>query len=152
MVEATAAESNEGTAQTPRRPRRKHTINLCCAQSVQEHVEEVARNLRDLGFTVRVVFGAKARAALLGSKADSDTPMIHVVCVQGSLQERVLKPLRQALATHGADNHHLFVAVLDLAVPLAMVGQIRRFAEALERIGKSTRLKECTSRTSSNNY
>lgn len=133
MTEATAAEPNEGAVPSPRRPRRTHLINLCCAQSVQGVVEEVARSLRGLGFRVRVVCGAEARAALLGSRANSDTPMIHVVCVQGSLQERVLKPLRQALATHGGPNHHLFVAVLDLAVPLAMVGQIRRFAEALER-------------------
>ncbi|MEX1368671.1 MAG: hypothetical protein AB1Z98_36420 [Nannocystaceae bacterium] len=133
MAEANAAESNDGAASKPRRPRRTHLINLCCAQSVEEVVEEVARNLRGLGFRVRVVCGAQARTALLGSRAHGDQPMIHVVCVQGSLQERVLKPLRQALATHGGPNHHLFVAVLDLAVPLAMVGQIRRFAEALER-------------------
>lgn len=133
MAEANAAEPNEGAAPQPRRPRRTHVINLCCAQSVEDVVEEVARNLRGLGFRVRVVCGAQARAALLGSRDNSDQPMIHVVCVQGSMQERVLKPLRQALATHGGPNHHLFVAVLDLAVPLAMVGQIRRFAEALER-------------------
>ncbi|MCH9683876.1 MAG: hypothetical protein K0V04_20760, partial [Deltaproteobacteria bacterium] len=133
MAEANEAEPNESTAPSPRRPRRKHQINLCCAQSVQVIVEEVSRNLRGLGFRVSVVCGAEARAALLGSQANSDEPTIHVVCVQGSLQERVLKPLRQALATHGGPNQHLFVAVLDLGVPLAMVGQIRRFAEALER-------------------
>ncbi len=133
MAEANEAEPTDSTAPSPRRPRRKHQINLCCAQSVQVIVEEVARNLQGLGFRVTVVCGAEARAALLGSQANSNQPTIHVVCVQGSLQERVLKPLRQALATHGGPNQHLFVAVLDLAIPLAMVGQIRRFAEALER-------------------
>jgi hypothetical protein len=133
MAEAKEAEPNERAAASPRRPRRKHVINLCCAQSVHKVVEEVARNLEGLGFQVTVVFGAEARAALLESRTDSDQPTIHVVCVQGSMQERVLKPLRQALATHGGPNHHLFVAVLDVGVPLAMVGQIRRFAEGLER-------------------
>jgi len=133
MAEANEAEPNERAAPSPRRPRRKHVINLCCAQSVHRVVEEVARNLEGLGFHTNVVTGAEARAALLGSRTDSEQPTIHVVCVQGSMQERVLKPLRQALATHGGPNHHLFVAVLDLGVPLAMVGQIRRFAEALER-------------------
>jgi hypothetical protein len=133
MAEAKAAEPNERAAPSPRRPRRKHVINLCCAQSVHRVVEEVARSLDRIGFQVTVVCGAEARAALLGSRTDAEQPTIHVVCVQGSMQERVLKPLRQALATHGGPNHHLFVAVLDLGVPLAMVGQIRRFAEALER-------------------
>ncbi|MBX7084056.1 MAG: hypothetical protein K1X88_32910 [Nannocystaceae bacterium] len=112
---------------------RQHTVVLCCAQSVVELVEEVARNLRGLGFDVQVICGAEARQVLLGSARDRDAPTIYVVCVQGTLKEQVLKPLRQALATHGGPNHHLFVAVLDLALPLAMVGQIRRFAEALER-------------------
>ncbi len=112
---------------------RQHTVVLCCAQSVVELVEEVARNLRGLGFEVQVICGAEARQVLLGSARDRDAPTIYVVCVQGTLKEQVLKPLRQALATHGGPNHHLFVAVLDLALPLAMVGQIRRFAEALER-------------------
>lgn len=133
MAEAKEAEPDERAAPSLRRPGRKHVINLCCAQSVHEVVEEVARNLEGLGFRVAVVFGAEARAALLGGRTDSNQPTIHVVCVQGSMQERVLKPLRQALATHGGPNHHLFVAVLDVEVPLAMVGQIRRFAEALER-------------------
>ncbi|MCA9707119.1 MAG: hypothetical protein KDK70_14805, partial [Myxococcales bacterium] len=138
MAEANAAEPDRSAASSPRRPRHKHAINLCCAQSVQEVVEEVARHLEGLGFPVTVACGAEARAALLGSRTKDDQPTIHVVCVQGSLQERVLKPLRQALATHGGPNHHLFVAVLDLAVPLAMVGQIRRFAEALERTSSAS--------------
>ncbi len=96
-------------------------------------VEEVARNLEGLGFRTQVVCGAEARAALLGRPFETREPMIYVVCVQGTLKETVLKPLRQALATHGGPNQHLFVAVLDLSLPLAMVGQIRRFAEALER-------------------
>ncbi|HWB79173.1 MAG TPA: hypothetical protein VG755_29635, partial [Nannocystaceae bacterium] len=100
-----------------------------------ELVEEVARNLRGLGFDVDVVCGAEARSALLGRNDRRDEPTIYVVCVQGTLKEQVLKPLRQALATHGGPNQHLFVAVLDLGLPLAMVGQIRRFAEALERPG-----------------
>jgi hypothetical protein len=133
MAEAKEAEPNERAAPPPRRPHRNHVINLCCAQSVQGVVEQVARSLEGLGFRVSVVCGAEARAALLDSRTDSNQPTIHVVCVQGSMQERVLKPLRQALATHGGPNHHLFVAVLDVGVPLAMVGQIRRFAEALER-------------------
>lgn len=112
---------------------RQHTVVLCCAQSVVELVEEVARNLRGLGFEVQVICGAEARTVLLGQGRDRDEPTIYVVCVQGTLKEQVLKPLRQALATHGGPNQHLFVAVLDLALPLAMVGQIRRFAEALER-------------------
>ncbi len=112
---------------------RDHLVVLCCAHSVVELVEEVARNLRGLGFAVEVVCGAEARTALLGRGSDGDKPTIYVVCVQGTLKEQVLKPLRQALATHGGPNQHLFVAVLDLALPLAMVGQIRRFSEALER-------------------
>lgn len=111
---------------------RGHAINLCCAQSVAPMVEEIARHLRGLGFQTRVSCGAAARTALLGG-ASALGPAIHVVCVQGNQQERVLKPLRQALATHGGPDQHLFVAVLDLSVPLTMVGQIRRFAEALER-------------------
>ncbi|MCX4243766.1 hypothetical protein [Paraliomyxa miuraensis] len=132
MAKAQEAEPDERAASSPPRPRRQHVINLCCAQSVHRVVEEAARNLEELGFQVAVVCGAEARAALLGSHTDSNQPTIHVVCVQGSMQERVLKPLRQALASHGGPNHHLFVAVLDLEVPLAMVGQIRRFAEGLE--------------------
>lgn len=112
---------------------RRHAINLCCAQSVAGMVEEIARQLRGLGFDASVSCGAQARAALLGGQAFTQRPTIHVVCVQGSLQERVLKPLRQALATHGGEGQHLFVAVLDLSIPLTMVGHIRRFAEALER-------------------
>jgi hypothetical protein len=118
-------------------PARQHSIVLCCAQSVHTMVEEVARSLAGLGFTSRVVCGAEARAALLGRGRDPvtrDEPTIYVVCVQGALKEQVLQPLRQALATHGGPNEHLFVAVLDLALPLGMVGQIRRFAEALERM------------------
>jgi hypothetical protein len=112
---------------------REHLIVLCCGQSVVELVDEVARNLRGLGFAVEVVCGAEARTALLGRSTGGNEPTIYVVCVQGTLKEQVLKPLRQALATHGGPNQHLFVAVLDLSLPLAMVGQIRRFAEALER-------------------
>jgi hypothetical protein len=123
------------TSATPRRRtlRRRHAINLCCAQSVAPMVEEIARNLSGLGFKVGISCGAEARAALLGH-AHAQQPTIHVVCVQGSLQERVLKPLRQALAQRGEHDQHLFVAVLDLSVPLTMVGHIRRFAEALERV------------------
>lgn len=94
-------------------------------------VEEVARNLRGMGFETDVVCGAEARDALLGHRASE--PTIYVICVQGTLKETVLKPLRQALAAHGGPNAHLFVAVLDLSLPLSMVGQIRRFAETLER-------------------
>jgi len=112
---------------------RDHLIVLCCGHSVVELVGEVARNLRGLGFAVEVVCGAEARTALLGRSNGGTEPTIYVVCVQGTLKEQVLKPLRQALATHGGPNQHLFVAVLDLSLPLAMVGQIRRFAEALER-------------------
>lgn len=112
---------------------RVHAIVLCCAHSVVELVEEVARNLRGLGFDTEVVTGAEARTALLGHGTDAARPTIYVVCVQGALKEQVLKPLRQALATHGGPNAHLFAAVLDLSLPLAMVGQIRRFAEALGR-------------------
>jgi hypothetical protein len=118
-------------------PTRQHKIVLCCAQSVQTLVEEVAHSLSGLGFSSRVVCGAEARAALLGRNRDPATrnePTIYVVCVQGTLKEQVLQPLRQALATHGGPNEHLFVAVLDLSLPLGMVGQIRRFADALERM------------------
>ena len=113
---------------------RMHTITLCCAHSVEGMVEEVARNLRGMGFRTNVVCGGQARDALMGRKRDHDEPTIYVVCVQGALKDTVLKPLRTALATHGGPNEHLFVAVLDLSLPLSMVGQIRRFAEAIERM------------------
>ena len=133
MAEVNALELQERSAA----PTRQHKIVLCCAQSVHAMVEEVAHNLAGLGFRSRVVCGAEARAALLGRDRDAasrDEPTIYVVCVQGTLKEQVLQPLRQALATHGGPNEHLFVAVLDLTLPLAMVGQIRRFADALERM------------------
>ncbi len=133
MMATTQTSRAEGTSTRPPRRtlRRGHAINLCCAASVAPMVEEIARNLRGLGFAVTVSCGGEARAALLG-KAPVTGPTIHVVCVQGSLQERVLGPLRQAL-TQRDQHQHLFVAVLDLSVPLTMVGHIRRFAEALER-------------------
>ncbi len=133
MIEPTIAPDDPESKAIAGRVVRHHAIMLCCAQSVMEMVEEVARNLRGLGFAVEIVCGAEARATLLARDRDRDEPTIYVVCVQGSLKEQVLKPLRQALASHESANHHLFVAVLDLALPLAMVGQIRRFAEALER-------------------
>ena len=132
VIDPSAAPSPPGSRRRAALHRR-HAINLCCAQSVSAMVEEIARQLRGLGFDVGVSCGARARAALLGGEAFTQRPTIHVVCVQGSMQERVLKPLRQALATHGGEGQHLFVAVLDLSVPLTMVGHIRRFAEALER-------------------
>ncbi|MBK6921316.1 MAG: hypothetical protein IPH07_28220 [Deltaproteobacteria bacterium] len=133
MLEGNAVPRDDESQSLTGVVRRQHTVVLCCAQSVVELVEEVARNLRGLGFEVQVICGAEARTVLLGQGRDRDEPTIYVVCVQGTLKEQVLKPLRQALATHGGPNQHLFVAVLDLALPLAMVGQIRRFAEALER-------------------
>jgi hypothetical protein len=111
-----------------------HSITLCCAHSVESMVEEVARNLRGLGFRTNVVCGGEARDAIVGRQREHDEPTIYVVCVQGALKDTVLKPLRSALATHGGPNEHLFVAVLDLSLPLSMVGQIRRFAEAIERM------------------
>jgi hypothetical protein len=133
MMESEIAPIDEELQSLAHLVTRQHAIVLCCAHSVAELVEEVARNLGGLGFDVDVVCGAEARSALLGRYERRDEPTIYVVCVQGTLKEQVLKPLRQALATHGGPNQHLFVAVLDLALPLAMVGQIRRFAEALER-------------------
>lgn len=95
-------------------------------------VAEVARSLSGLGFSADVLCGAAARASLLGPDDEADEPTIYVVCVQGQLRDRVVGPLRRALAQRDRPNQHLFVAVLDLAMPLAMVGQIRRFAETLE--------------------
>jgi hypothetical protein len=88
-----------------------HAITLCCAHSVESMVEEVARNLRGLGFRTNVVCGGEARDALVGRQREHDEPTIYVVCVQGALKDTVLKPLRTALATHGGPNEHLFVAV-----------------------------------------
>lgn len=133
MIEETPASADDELQTVTRGVTRSHLVVLCCAHSVAELVDEVARNLRGLGFAVEVVCGAEARTALLSRGTGGDEPTIYVVCVQGTLKEQVLKPLRQALATHGGPNQHLFVAVLDLSLPLAMVGQIRRFAEALER-------------------
>ena len=134
MMASTETSRASGTSKRPQRGplRRGHAINLCCAASVAPMVEEIARNLEGLGFRVTVSSGGEARAALLG-QAQASGPTIHVLCVQGSLQERVLGPLRQALSQRD-QNQHLFVAVLDLSVPLTMVGHIRRFAEALERV------------------
>ncbi|MBL8949051.1 MAG: hypothetical protein JNK45_38125, partial [Myxococcales bacterium] len=133
MIEDPTATADDELQTVTRGVTRSHLVVLCCAHSVAELVDEVARNLRGLGFAVEVVCGAEARTALLSHGTGGDEPTIYVVCVQGTLKEQVLKPLRQALATHGGPNQHLFVAVLDLSLPLAMVGQIRRFAEALER-------------------
>ena len=132
MMEGTAV---QGEPQPARKPRmRLHRVVLCCAGSVRGMVEEVGRNLAGLGFDTDVVCGAQARAALLGSPNNhTGRPTIYVLCVQGSLKETVLKPLRQALASHAGPHEHLFVGVLDLSLPLAMVGQIRRFADELER-------------------
>jgi len=138
MLEPQPAPLEDDLIVSGARVTRQHLIVLCCAHSVVSLVEEVARNLEGLGFPVEVVCGAEARSALLGRPKD-DAPTIYVVCVQGTLKEQVLRPLRQALAAHGGPNQHLFVAVLDLALPLAMVGQIRRFAEALERPGRKGR-------------
>jgi hypothetical protein len=138
MVEPLPAPLEDDLVVSGARVTRQHLIVLCCAHSVVALVEEVARNLEGLGFPVEVVCGAEARSALLGRPQDN-APTIYVVCVQGTLKEQVLRPLRQALAAHGGPNQHLFVAVLDLALPLAMVGQIRRFAEALERPGRKGR-------------
>jgi hypothetical protein len=111
-----------------------HALTLCCAQSVGPIVEEVARALAGLGFETEVVTGSDARSAILDRDRTRDRPTIYVVCVQGALKDTVVGPLRQALATAGGPNEHLFVAVLDLSLPLSMVGQVRRFAEALERM------------------
>jgi len=117
----------------PRRQPRSHEINLCCAVSVEPIVSEISRALDGLGFTATVVCGAAARASLLGGdEITDDRPTIHVVCVQGQLRDRVMGPLRRALADRDRPNQHLFVAVLDLTMPLTMVGQIRRFADTLE--------------------
>ncbi len=113
---------------------RMHAVTLCCAESVATVVSEVAHSLEGLGFRTGIVTGSDARAALMERERSHDGPMIYVVCVQGTLKDTVLGPLRQALATHGGPNEHLFVAVLDLSLPLSMVGQVRRFAEALERM------------------
>lgn len=131
-MEGTAVQGEPQPAGKPRA--RLHRVVLCCAGSVRGMVEEVARNMAGLGFDTEVVCGAEARAALLGRPANhTGRPTIYVLCVQGSLKETVLKPLRQALATHAGPHEHLFVGVLDLSLPLAMVGQIRRFADELER-------------------
>lgn len=118
---------------------RVHALTLCCAQSVAPIVGEVGRALGGLGFQTEVVTGSDARAAILDRGRSHDRPTIYVVCVQGALKDTVVGPLRQALATHGGPDEHLFVAVLDLSLPLSMVGQVRRFAEALERMPSATR-------------
>lgn len=123
----------------PDQPPRVHALTLCCAESVEAIVCEVARALEGLGFQTEVVTGSDARSAILDRGRVRDQPAIYVVCVQGALKDTVVGPLRQALATHGGPDEHLFVAVLDLSLPLSMVGQVRRFAEALERMPGQTR-------------
>lgn len=123
----------------PDQPPRVHALTLCCAESVEAIVGEVARALEGLGFQTEVVTGSDARSAILDRGRVRDQPAIYVVCVQGALKDTVVGPLRQALATHGGPDEHLFVAVLDLSLPLSMVGQVRRFAEALERMPGQTR-------------
>src|SRR5688572_5312828 len=127
MVQATVGtnESAGTVASTP--PARQHAIVLCCAESVRALVDEVSHSLVGLGFRSEVVCGKEARSILLGRDRNVADPTIYVVCVQGSLKEQVLAPLRQALLTHGGPNQHLFAAVLDVTLPLAMVGQVRRF-------------------------
>ncbi len=132
LVDADAAPLLQGPL--PDQPPRVHALTLCCAASVGAIVEEVARALEGLGFQTDVVTGSDARSAILDRGRVRDQPAIYVVCVQGALKDTVVGPLRQALATHGGPDEHLFVAVLDLSLPLSMVGQVRRFAEALERM------------------
>ncbi len=137
LVEADAAPLLPGPLadQAPR----THALTLCCANSVEGIVGEVGRALEGLGFETEVVTGSDARSAILDRGGARDRPTIYVVCVQGALKDTVVGPLRQALATHGGPDEHLFVAVLDLSLPLSMVGQVRRFAEALERMPGGTR-------------
>jgi len=137
LVEAEAAPLLQGPL--PDQPPRVHALTLCCANSVEAIVGEVGRALEGLGFRTEVVTGSDARSAILDRGRARDQPTIYVVCVQGALKDTVVGPLRQALATHGGPDEHLFVAVLDLSLPLSMVGQVRRFAEALERMPGQTR-------------
>jgi hypothetical protein len=131
MSEGNALEANAPAAAPAKR---SHAIVLCCAKSVESMVQEIARNLRGMGFVTDVVCGVRARDALIGVERSS-SPTVHVVCVQDPLKETVLKPLRSALAERGGSDQHLLVAVLDLALPLAMVTQIRRFIDALPSAG-----------------